>query len=108
MASEARAMLGHPNSTEARMTVPWRVFIVFVIIGLLGAPLAVRGQTTGNVPRVGIIHFSGGEYRVWVDGLRQGLRELGLEEGKHLVLDIRETTYDLKAVEAAASDLERG
>ena len=44
---------------------------------------------------------------VWVEGLRQGLQELGLEEGKQLVLDIRETNYDLKAVEAAARDLER-
>jgi hypothetical protein len=56
---------------------------------------------------VGIIHFSG-HHQVVVDGLRAGLRELGLEEGKHLVLDIRETPPDLTAVEAAARDLERG
>jgi putative ABC transport system substrate-binding protein len=42
-----------------------------------------------------------------VDGLRQGLRELGLEDGKTIVLDIRPTS-DLKAVEEAARDLERG
>src|SRR5262249_36015275 len=65
------------------------------------------GQTSGNVPRVGIIHFSG-EHRLVVDGLRQGLRGLGLEEGKHLVLDIRETPYDLNAVEAVAPGLQRG
>ena len=41
------------------------------------------------------------------DGLRQGLRELGLEEGKHIVLDIRDTKGDLKAVGEAARDLER-
>jgi putative ABC transport system substrate-binding protein len=45
---------------------------------------------------------------VVVDGLRQGLRELGLEEGKHLVLDIREIDGDPKAAEEAARDLERG
>src|SRR5262245_11467407 len=73
---------------------------------LLAAPFAAGGQTPGNIPHVGIIHYSG-EQRVWVDGLRQGLRELGLEEGKQLVLDIRQIPYDLKAVEAAASDLER-
>jgi putative ABC transport system substrate-binding protein len=76
-------------------------------LGLLAAPLAVEGQTPGNLPRVGIIQLSG-EHRVVVEGLRQGLRELGLEEGKHLVLDIRELKNDLKAVEAAARDLERG
>ena len=76
-------------------------------LGLLAAPLAVEGQTPGNLPRVGIIQLSG-EHRVVVEGLRQGLRELGLEEGKHLVLDIREIKYDLQAVEVAASDLEHG
>jgi putative ABC transport system substrate-binding protein len=55
---------------------------------------------------VGIIYLSG-HHRVIVDGLRQGLRELGLEEGKHVILDIREIG-DLKASEEAARDLERG
>ncbi|MBI4169201.1 MAG: ABC transporter substrate-binding protein [Acidobacteria bacterium] len=55
---------------------------------------------------MGIIHH-GGEYQVFVDGLRQGLRELGLEEGKHVALDIRDTKGDLKAVGEAARDLER-
>jgi putative ABC transport system substrate-binding protein len=40
--------------------------------------------------------------------LRLGLRELGLEEGKHLILEVRETNGDQKAVEIAATDLERG
>src|SRR5215468_11284691 len=81
--------------------------VVPLVMALLVAPLAAEAQTTGDVHRVGIIHLSG-EHRVVVDGLRQGLRELGLEEGKHLVLDIRETKYDPKAIEAAARDLERG
>ncbi len=80
---------------------------LFLMLALLAAPLAAEAQTTGAVPHVGIIHYSGG-MQVWVEGLRKGLRELGLEEGKHLILDIRETNYDLKAVEAAASALERG
>jgi putative ABC transport system substrate-binding protein len=83
-----------------------RAFITLVGGSVLATPLAAEGQTPGHAPRVGIIHFSG-EHHVLVDGLRQGLRELGLEEGKNLALDIREITYDLKAVEAAARDLER-
>jgi putative ABC transport system substrate-binding protein len=43
-----------------------------------------------------------------IDGLRQGLRELGVEEGKHLILDIRDTKNDLKAAGEAARDLEAG
>src|SRR5262249_37489162 len=90
------------------MRTPRTIVIVVLTFALLGAPLADGGQTAGTVPRVGVIHFSGGRFHVWVEGLRQGIRELGLEEGKHLVLDIRETPYDLEAVDAAASDLERG
>src|SRR5215510_9158927 len=81
-----------------------RLAVTLLALALLAAPLAVGGQTPGNVPRVVIIHFSG-EWHTMLDGLRQGLRELGLEESKHFVLDIRETSYDLKAVEAAAKDL---
>ncbi len=76
-------------------------------IGLLAAPYGAAGQAPGNVHRVGIIHITG-HHHVVVDGLRQGLRELGLEEGKHLVLDIRETKGDMKAAEEAARDLEQG
>ena len=82
------------------------VGLVVLALGPLAAPYAAEGQTPGTAPRVGIIHLSG-HHQVVVDGLRQGLRELGLEEGKHLVLDIREIQGDLKAVPEAARDLER-
>ncbi|HEV8676931.1 MAG TPA: ABC transporter substrate-binding protein [Methylomirabilota bacterium] len=88
------------------MTASRLVLGVALMLGLLAAPYVAGGQTPGNVPRVGIIHFRG-HHHVVVDGLRQGLRDLGLEEGKHFVLDIRETTHDLKAAEKAARDLER-
>jgi putative ABC transport system substrate-binding protein len=50
---------------------------------------------------VGVIH-QGGPYKAVVDGFRDGLRQLGYEEGKHILLDIRDTKGDLKAVEEAA------
>jgi putative ABC transport system substrate-binding protein len=56
---------------------------------------------------VGAIYLSG-HHQVIVDGLRQGLRDLGLEEGKHYVLDVREVTGgDWPAVGQAARDIER-
>jgi len=83
------------------------VGLVVLALGPLIAPYAgAGGQTPGNVHRVGIIHLSG-HHHVVVDGLRQGLRELGLEEGKHIVLDIRDTKGDLNTVGEAARDLER-
>jgi hypothetical protein len=88
------------------MSASRTVLGVALMLGLLAAPDGAVGQTPGTVRRVGIIH-QGGVYAVMVDGLRQGLRELGFEEDKHVVLDIRDTGGDLKAVTAAARDLER-
>ena len=51
--------------------------------------------------------LQGGPYSGAIDGLRKGLAELGLEEGKQFILHVREGKGDLKAVEQAASDLER-
>jgi len=81
------------------------------LAGLLTAALVlashpIAAQPSKTIHRVGLIHH-GGEWQTWVDGLRQGLRELGLEEGKHVTLEIRETKGDSKAVETAARDLER-
>ena len=65
---------------------------------------AEAGQA--KVYRVGVIH-QGGPYKTVVDGLRDGLRQLGMEEGKHFVLDIRDARGDLKVVEEAARIFER-
>jgi putative tryptophan/tyrosine transport system substrate-binding protein len=42
-----------------------------------------------------------------VDGLRDGLRQLGYEEGKQILLEIRDTKSDPKLVEEAAKTFER-
>jgi len=59
-----------------------------------------------KVHRVGVL-LQGSEWYTVLDGLRDGLRELGLEEGKQFVLAIRDTKGDLKAVDEAARNLER-
>ena len=59
----------------------------------------------GNVHRLGVI-LRGDEYAA-VEGLREGLKELGLAEGKDYVLDLRDLKGDLDAVEAAAKSLEQ-
>ena len=82
-----------------------RTFISSVALGLLAVPLAAEGQQA-RVYRVGVV-LQGGPYFGAVDGLRKGLAELGLEEGKQFILHVREGRGDLKAVEQAAADLER-
>src|SRR5262245_59849154 len=73
-------------------------------LALLAAPLAVEAQAT-RVYRVGVVH-QGGAYSEAVEGLREGLKELGFEDGKQVVLDVRDAKGDLKAVEFAAKILE--
>jgi len=73
-------------------------------LALLAAPVAVEAQQA-RVYRVGVV-LQGGQYSAAVDGLRDGLKDLGLEEGKQVVLHVHDTRGDLKAVEAAARSLE--
>jgi ABC-type uncharacterized transport system substrate-binding protein len=72
---------------------------------VVAVPLAAEAQQP-RVYRVGVI-LQGGPYLGAVDGLRKGLEELGLEEGKQLIFHVRDGKSDLKAAEQAAADLER-
>jgi putative ABC transport system substrate-binding protein len=69
-------------------------------------PVQTLEAAETKIDRIGII-LQGGPFYTMIDGLRDGLAELGLVEGKQLRFDIRDTRGDLKAVEAAARDLER-
>ena len=74
------------------------------VLALLVLPLAVAAQSA-RVYRIGVV-LQGGPYASAVDGLREGLREQGLEEGKQFVFHVRDTKGDPSAVEAAARSLE--
>lgn len=78
-------------------------FIGLVLLVLL-APAVAHAQA--RVHSVGVV-LLGGPYTQAVDGLRDGLRELGFEEGKQYALLIRDTSGDLRAVSEAARQLER-
>jgi len=82
-----------------------RGFLGTLAGGLLAPPLAAEAQQA-RVYRVGVV-LQGGPYLGAVDGLRKGLAELGLEEGKQVILHVRDGKGDLKAAEQAAGDLER-
>ncbi|HWZ72883.1 MAG TPA: ABC transporter substrate-binding protein [Casimicrobiaceae bacterium] len=82
-----------------------------IIVPLLAALVLVSAHLAqaqqARVYRVGIIHEGGPFYAV-VDGLKDGLRELGFEQGKHYLLEIRDLKGDSKVAEAEARSLERG
>jgi putative ABC transport system substrate-binding protein len=73
--------------------------------GLLAAPLAAEAQPSNRMWRIGVV-LEGGPYVAALDGLRAGLTQLGFEEGKQYVLDVRDTQSDLRAVGPAARALE--
>ena len=85
------------------MTKKISVFLLVTIL-LAAVPLAEPQQT--KVYRVGVLLPGEAWYEI-IDGLRVGLRQLGLEEGKQFVLEIRDTKADLKAAEEAARNLEQ-
>ncbi len=78
---------------------------VVALLALGAAPLLTDAQQA-RVFRVGVI-LQGGAYYPAIDGLRDGLKALGLEDGKQVILHVRDTKGDLKSVEAAAKGLEK-
>lgn len=66
--------------------------------------LALPAIAQQKLQRVGVVHV-GGAYEAMVQGLRIGLRDLRVEEGKEVVLHVRNTRGNLGEVEAAVKQL---
>jgi ABC-type uncharacterized transport system substrate-binding protein len=77
----------------------------FILFAVLFA-LCVSAEAQQTIYRVGVVTAGGAFYEV-IDGLRAGLRQLGLEEGKQVNLAIRDTKGDAKAAEEAARKFEQ-
>jgi putative ABC transport system substrate-binding protein len=83
------------------MTASRLVLAGLWLLALLTAPVAPAAQPA-RMHRVGVV-LQGGPYASSIDGLRDGLRELGFQEGQQFVFHIRDVKGDPKAVEAARS-----
>jgi putative ABC transport system substrate-binding protein len=66
-----------------------RAFITTVAGGLLAAPLAAAAQQPRKVWRVGLFHVGLDHIPPSLDGLREGLKALGYEDGRNIELDFR-------------------
>jgi putative tryptophan/tyrosine transport system substrate-binding protein len=67
-----------------------REFITLLGGAAVSWPLAARAQPVGKVYRIGFLGAtSHAEYRRFVEALRVGLRQLGYEEGKNIVIEYR-------------------
>src|SRR5207249_3628344 len=94
-----RSLLGI-GMTAVRLAVAG----IFIVTALAGA-LAVEAQQA-RLYRVGVLTQEVPMFVSSVAGLKDGLRELGLEEGKQVVFHVRDVKADFNSIEAAAKRLE--
>ena len=80
--------------------------VCFALCAMLLALCRSGDAQQQKVYRIGVL-FIGGPWYETVDGLRVGLKEMGLEEGKQFTLAIRDTKGNAKAAEEAAKNFER-
>lgn len=78
-------------------------FALAVVLLVVGLPARAQQQ---KVYRIGVL-FPGGPLSQAIDGLRDGLKELELEEGKQFTLTILDTKSDAKTAGDAAKGFER-
>lgn len=85
-----------------------RKLALCVVLGLSQCvwPLATIAQPAAKTYQVGVV-LAGGPYHQTLEGLRDGLKELGLVDGKQVILHVYDTKGDPRAAEAAAASLEQ-
>lgn len=78
---------------------------VALALTLAVLPLAAQSQQANRLHRIGVLNEAWAANHPTVEGLRTGLRELGFEEGRDVVFDIRFTQGKPEATPAAAEAL---
>jgi len=96
---------GQPRRRPGAGLTTLRLAVTGVVLLALGASRPGVEAQPARLYRVGVV-LQGGPYSSAVDGRRDGLRDLGLAEGKQGVLRVRDGKGDMKAAEAAARSLE--
>jgi putative ABC transport system substrate-binding protein len=77
--------------------------VLLALFGML--PLAAEAQPVRRPYRIGVLNEAFAATHPTVEGLKAGLRELGLVEGRDVSFDIRFTEGDAQATPAAAAAL---
>ena len=68
-------------------------------------PLAVAAQQAAGVPRIGFLASSLATHPQLHEAFRQGLRDLGYEEGRNLQIEYRDADGKLERLSALATEL---
>src|SRR5215510_4860357 len=79
---------------------------VLLALSILMHPLAVGAQATAPAPRIGVLSSQSIETSkaVWT-AFRQGLRDLGWEDGRNIVIEVRFADGHLDRLRALADEL---
>lgn len=82
------------------------ICLLAFVLGVTLAPFALAAEPTGRVPRIGYLS-PGVAASVLNEAFRQGLRELGYEEGKNVLVEYRWGEGDAARLSALAVELAR-
>ena len=82
-----------------------RSFLGTLSGGLLAAPLAAEAQQTAKIARIGYLGTNRAANPTLYEALRQGLRDLGYEEGRNLVIEYRDAEGKIDRLPALAAEL---
>jgi putative ABC transport system substrate-binding protein len=80
--------------------------LILSVLFYLSFACSAAAQPAKPPYRIGVL-FPGGTLSQSIEGLKDGLRELGLDEAKQFTLTIRDTKSDAKVAEEAAKSFER-
>src|SRR5712691_10366952 len=69
------------------------------------SPFPARAQRTGPPYRVGVLNDARAANHPTVEGLKAGLRDLGFEEDRDVIFDVKLTDGNLERMPAAAGAL---
>ncbi len=76
-----------------------------LVLSLIGMPLVAAAQQTKRPYRIGVLHTAFFEEIPSVAGLKEGLKALGLEEGRDVAFDVRFTRGKLEEAPGVAASL---
>jgi putative tryptophan/tyrosine transport system substrate-binding protein len=82
--------------------IAWRRLLIVLPVAIVLGPACVSAQLTGKTPRVGYLVITGTGA-----SLREGLRALGYEEGRTIIVELRSAEGHVDRIPALAAELVR-
>jgi putative tryptophan/tyrosine transport system substrate-binding protein len=106
LAPDSQSACGRTDRMMERRTV-----MAVLVSGLLAAPLAAQAQQAGSPVRIGFLPLgspSSTYDQSLVEAFRQGLREVGVVENRHVVLDIVWSSSEPEISQSVSDLIQRG